>query len=101
MRQAGYDDAMIERVKKAVGKRGIKVNPDTQLLEDIANLVFIEHYMLGFALSKPDYDEAKWLVIIRRTWGKMSKNAQAFALSGKVRLPDPLVPLITKAIEGP
>ncbi len=98
MRQAGYDDAMIERVKKAVGKRGIKNNPETQLLEDVANLVFIEHYMLGFASSKPDYDEAKWLEIIRKTWKKMSKNAQAFALSGKVRLPEPLVPLITKAI---
>jgi len=98
MRQAGYDDAMIERVKKAVGKRGIKVNPDTQLLEDIANLVFIEHYMQPFALSKPEYDEAKWMEIIRRTWGKMSKNAQAFALSGRIRLPEPLVPLITRAI---
>lgn len=98
MRQAGYDDAMIERVKKAVGKRGIKSNPETQLLEDIANLVFIEHYMLAFAQSKPDYDEAKWLEIIRKTWKKMSKNAQAFALSGKIKLPEALVPLITKAI---
>jgi hypothetical protein len=98
MREAGYDDAMIARVKKAVGKRGIKVNAETQLLEDIANLVFIEHYMLPFAHSKPEYDEAKWLEIIRRTWGKMSKNAQAFALSGGIKLPQPLVPLITKAI---
>jgi len=98
MRQAGHDNAMIERVKKAVGKRGIKVNPESQLLEDIANLVFIEHYMLAFAQSKPDYDEEKWLEIIRRTWGKMSKDAQAFALSGGIRLPESLVPLITKAI---
>ena len=98
MRQAGYDDAMIERVKKAVGKRGIKINPDTQILEHVAGLVFIEHYMLAFAQSKPDYDEAKWLEIIRKTWKKMSKNAQAFALSGKLKLPEPLVPLITKAV---
>jgi hypothetical protein len=98
MRQAGYDDAMIERVKKAVGKRGIKSNPETQLLEDIADLVFIEHYMLAFAQSKPDYDEEKWLEIIRKTWKKMSKAAQAYALSGQIRLPEPLVPLITKAI---
>ncbi len=27
---------MIERVKKAVGKRGIKVNPESHLLEDLA-----------------------------------------------------------------
>jgi hypothetical protein len=98
MREAGYDEAMIERVKKAVGKRGIKANPETQLLEDIANLVFIEHYVLDFAGTKPDYDEAKWLDIIRKTWGKMSKSARAFALSGKIRLPEPLVPLITKAV---
>jgi len=98
MRQAGYDEAMIERVKKAVGKRGIKSNPETQLLEDVANLVFIEHYMLGFAGSKPDYDEAKWLEIIRKTWKKMSKNAHAFVLSGTIKLPEALAPLITKAI---
>ncbi|MEW5967698.1 MAG: DUF4202 domain-containing protein [Pseudomonadota bacterium] len=98
MREAGYDDAMIERVKKAVGKRGIKSNPETQLLEDIADLVFIEHYMLAFAQSKPDYDEEKWLEIIRKTWKKMSKAAQAYALSGKIKLPEPLVPLITRAI---
>lgn len=98
MRQAGYGDAMIERVKKAVGKRGIKINPDSQMLEDVAGLVFIEHYMLAFAQSKPDYDEAKWLEIIRKTWKKMSKNAQAFALSGKLKLPQPLVPLITRAV---
>lgn len=98
MREAGYDDSMIERVKKAVGKRGIKVNPESQLLEDIANLVFIEHYLLAFAHSKPDYDEEKWLEIIRRTWGKMSKSAQTFALSGKIKLPESLVPLITQAI---
>ncbi len=98
MREAGYDETMIERVKKAVSKRGIKVNPESQLLEDVANLVFIEHYLLAFAQSKPEYDEAKWLDILRRTWGKMSKNAQAFALSGTLRLPESLVPLITKAI---
>lgn len=100
MRQAGYDEEMIERVKKAVGKRGIKVNAESQLLEDIANLVFIEHYMLDFAQSKPEYDEAKWIDIIRRTWSKMSKDAQAFALAGKIKLPEPLIPLITKAISG-
>ncbi|MGA7179274.1 MAG: DUF4202 domain-containing protein [Thiobacillaceae bacterium] len=98
MHEAGYDEAMIERVKKAVGKRGIKTNAETQLLEDIADLVFIEHYMLDFAGSKSDYDEAKWLGIIGKTWDKMSKSARDFALSGKIRLPQALVPLITRAI---
>lgn len=100
MRQAGYDDAMIDRVKAAVGKRGLKVNPETQLLEDVTDLVFIEYYMLAFAGSKPDYDEEKWLVIIRKTWNKMSDAAHTFALSGAIKLPEPLVPLIVKAIGG-
>ncbi|MCF8197640.1 MAG: DUF4202 domain-containing protein [Sulfuritalea sp.] len=99
MRQAGYDEEMIGRVMTAVGKRGLKVNPETQLLEDVADLVFIEHYMLGFASSKPDYDEEKWLGIVRKTWKKMSPAAQQFALSGAVKLPEALLPLINKAVQ--
>ncbi|MBK6638039.1 MAG: DUF4202 domain-containing protein [Rhodocyclaceae bacterium] len=98
MRQVGYGETAIAAVEAAVGKRGVKVNPDTQLVEDVAALVFIEHYMLPFAGSKPDYDEEKWLVIIRKTWKKMSEAARTFALSGRVRLPEPLIPLIQKAI---
>lgn len=99
MKEAGYDDEMIARVQSAVGKKGIKVNPETQLLEDVVDLVFIEHYMIGFASQHPEYDEAKWIGIIRKTWQKMSKEAREFALSGKIKLPEPLVPLILKAIQ--
>lgn len=98
MRQAGYDEAMIEQVKAAVGKRGIKVNPDTQMLEDVTDLVFIEHYMLGFAGQHGDYSEDKWLDIIRKTWRKMSDRAHQFATGGGIKLPEPLMPLILKAI---
>jgi hypothetical protein len=98
LRQAGYDNDTIERVQAAVGKKGLKVNADTQLLEDVIDLVFIEHYMLPFAGQKPDYSEDKWLNIIRKTWQKMSADAHAFALGGKLRLPQPLLPLISKAI---
>ena len=96
--QAGYDDEVIERVKNAVAKKAIKENPDTQLLEDVTGLVFIEHYMLAFANKHPEYDEDKWLDIIRKTWNKMTDRAQQFALSGSVKLPEPLVPLVQKAV---
>ncbi|MBP7080145.1 MAG: DUF4202 domain-containing protein [Rhodocyclaceae bacterium] len=99
MHQAGYDEVMIERVKSAVSKRGIKANADTQLLEDVSALVFIEHYLLAFSQTKADYDEAKWIDIIAKTWKKMSVAAQAFALSGKLALPAALIPLIVKAVE--
>jgi len=98
--QAGYDETTVERVKQAVGKRALKVNSDTQLLEDVTDLVFIEHYMLAFAEKHPEYDEAKWLDIVRKTWKKMSGRAREFALSGAIKLPEPLVPLIQKAVSG-
>lgn len=100
MQQAGYDAEMIDRVKTAVGKKGIKVNAETQMLEDVADLVFIQYYMLGFAGQHAEYSEDKWLEIVRKTWKKMSDAGRAFALSGQLKLPEPLVPLITKAISG-
>jgi hypothetical protein len=98
MAEAGYDEQVLERVRNAIGKRKIKVNPDTQLLEDVASLVFIEFYMLAFAEKHPEYDEAKWIDIIQKTWKKMSVDAHTFALSGDLRLPEPLVPLIQKSV---
>lgn len=100
MRQAGYDEATIAQVKTAVGKQDLKTNPDTQLVEDVSCLVFIEHYMLGFAGQQAEYTEQKWLGIIRKTWSKMSTAAQAFATSGGIRLPEALLPLILKAVAG-
>jgi len=99
MKEVGYDDEMIARVKTIVGKKDLKSNPETQLMEDVVDLVFIEHYMLGFAQQKADYSEDKWLLIIKKTWDKMSERAHEFALSGKIKLPEALVPLILKAIK--
>jgi hypothetical protein len=98
--QASYGEDVIDRVRQAVAKKRITENPDTQLLEDVTDLVFIEHYMLAFVDRHPDYDEEKWLDIIRKTWNKMSEQAQQFALSGSIKLPEPLVPLIQKAVSN-
>lgn len=100
MKQAGYDEAMIARVKTIVGKKELKTNPGTQMMEDIVDLTFLEHYMEAFVAQHADYDEARWIVIIRKTWDKMSARAHEFALSGKLKLPEALVPLILKAIQA-
>ena len=100
MQEAGYDNEMTERVMNIVSKKGLKVNAETQLMEDVADLVFIEHYMMDFATKHPEYEEDKWIQIIRKTWQKMSPRAHEFALSGNVRLPEALVPLILKAVQG-
>ncbi len=98
LEQAGYGDDVTGRVREAVAKLRIKENPDTQLLEDVTDLTFLEHYLLEFAEKHPEYDEDKWLDILRKTWKKMSGDAQAFALSGSIRLPESLLPLIQKAV---
>lgn len=100
MAEAGYDEATIERVQQAIGKRGLKANPETQLLEDVSELVFLEHYALGFVRQKPEYSQEKWLDILGKIGRKMSTEARAFALSGSLRLPEALVPLLRKAIEA-
>jgi hypothetical protein len=89
---------MIASVKTIVSKRA-EGQPGTQLMEDVADLVFLEHYMAGFAAQHPEYDEAKWIQIIRKTWQKMSPNAHEFALANKIKLPEALVPLILKAVQ--
>ncbi|KPH65481.1 hypothetical protein ADS77_00675 [Pseudoalteromonas porphyrae] len=100
MQQVGCSEVDQQRVYEAVAKKQIKRNPDSQLVEDIASLVFIEHYMWAFAQTKPDYDEQKWIGILQRTWQKMSIEAHEFVLGGHVILPQPLVPLIEKALSG-
>lgn len=98
LQEAGYDDVFIERVKLAIGKKNLKNNADTQILEDVAALTFLEHYMMAMYINFPQYDEEKWIDIIIRTWKKMSPAAQKFALSGNVKLAEDLVPTIQKAL---
>lgn len=98
MVQAGFSEQDIKRAKNAVAKVGIKSNPDTQLLEDVVGLVFIENYMLDFAAKHPEYTEQKWIDIIRKTWNKMSVDAHGFVLSGNITLPESLTPTILKAV---
>ena len=98
MQTADYSKTDIDRAKQAVGKKSLKNNPDTQLLEDVSALVFIEYYMQAFVDKHPEYDEEKWISIILRTWNKVSETGQKFALSGALKLPEPLIPIITKAI---
>ncbi|MBI2389092.1 MAG: DUF4202 domain-containing protein [Deltaproteobacteria bacterium] len=77
-RAAGYDDATIERVRFLVQKKALRTDPETQLLEDCACLVFLEHHFAEFAART---DEAKMIDILKKTWGKMSDRAHAEALS--------------------
>lgn len=74
---AGYDDAMIARVQTLLRKRGLKTDPDVQLLEDVACLVFLAHYFHDFAKQ---HDEDKLIGILQKTWKKMTDKGHQAAL---------------------
>ena len=99
-RESGCEETIIERVHTMVSKKNIKTNADTQLLEDVTDLCFIEHYIVEFVDKHPDYSEEKWIDIIQKTWNKMSDSAHQFALSGELKIPDSLTPLILKAVSS-
>lgn len=98
--QAGYAEEFIKRVKAAVEKKSLKNNPNSQLIEDVTVLVFIEYYIIDFTTKHPEYNEEKWRNIINKAWKKMSERAQLFALSGGITIPETLTPLIQKSISG-
>lgn len=77
MEEVGYDHATIERVQNLLRKRGLKTDPDVQLLEDVICLVFLEHYFHDFAKK---HDEEKLIPIVQKTWKKMTEKAHAAAL---------------------
>jgi hypothetical protein len=81
MREVGYDDDMIARVQALLRKEKLKVNPQTQMLEDVAGLVFLQYYLADFVSKYSHYEEEKLLGILRKTWRKMSDNGHAVALN--------------------
>ncbi|MDV3307807.1 MAG: DUF4202 domain-containing protein [Cyclobacteriaceae bacterium] len=72
LKACGYEEATIELVKFLLLKKQLHVNPDTQLLEDIVCLVFLEHYLEDFASR---HDSSKVVDILRKTMKKMSPRA--------------------------
>lgn len=73
----GYDDATVSRVRALLRKEGLKSDPDVQALEDVACLVFLEHYLAEFMT---EHDESKIINILRKTWRKMSDRGRVSAL---------------------
>jgi len=96
MREAGYDDEMIGKVQALLRKEKLKVNPDTQMLEDVVDLVFLQHYLGDFVVKYSHYEEEKLLDILRKTWRKMSENGHAAAL--KLNYTPEILAVIQKAL---
>lgn len=97
LRETGYDEETIARVHAIVRKEALKLNPETQMMEDIVDLVFLEHYLEEFVAKYSHYDEEKMLDILRKTWKKMSPRGHEAALN-LIKLPEALAPVVLKAV---
>lgn len=95
LNNVGYDLNTIEEVKSMISKKNLRKDNNSQLIEDVACLVFLEFYIQPFASSK-EYSEEKWIKIIQKTWAKMSEKAHKFAL--ELNYPAPILALIQKAL---
>jgi hypothetical protein len=95
MAEAGFDAEKIARVQSLVLKQGIKRDDDAQALEDVACLVFLEHYFSAFAMK---HDHDKIIGIVQKTWNKMSEHGQAEAL--KLPMDESQSQLVQEALSG-
>jgi hypothetical protein len=77
MREAGYDEAILERVRRLITKKRLGTDPETQTLEDALCLIFFE---TQFADLRRKTAEEKMAEVLRKLWGKMSERAKAEAL---------------------
>jgi hypothetical protein len=93
LRDAGYDDATIGRVRALIRKEALKSDAEAQALEDIVALVFLESYLEDFVATHAGYDDAKFVDILRKTARKMSAQGRAAALS-RISAPTALMPAI-------
>lgn len=101
MASCGYEAAECEKVETILTKRELRKDADTQLLEDVACMVFLERYFADFYEEKTDYDREKWLRIVRRTWGKMSPRGHEAALKLAEGMPAHLLALLQEALAEP
>ena len=93
MNAAGYNDEEADRAAAMVRKDNLRFDPEVQLLEDCACLVFLQYEFADFAAPHPD---EKVIDILAKSWAKMSERARAEAV--KLNLPDHLAPLVQQAV---
>lgn len=89
-----YDSESIEKVKFLLMKKELFTNPDTQVLEDVVCLVFIEYYLEDFAAK---HEPEKVVDILQKTLRKMSPRAIEEA--GKIPVSAKLSELLHQALE--
>ena len=91
--EAGYEQPLIDEVRRINLKQGLHSNPDTQTIEDALCLVFLEFELEEFRAKHPD---EKVVDIVRKSWKKMSEAGRAAAL--QLPLSGDALALVTRAL---
>jgi 5-methylthioribose kinase len=78
MLENGYSEAEASETAKIIKKEQLRNNQNSQTLEDVACLVFLQYYFDAFAAKHSD---EKIISIVQKTWKKMSVQGQEFALN--------------------
>ncbi|RVU00356.1 DUF4202 domain-containing protein [Mucilaginibacter limnophilus] len=100
LREAGYGDQEVERVREILLKKRIKLDPDVQTIENALCLVFLQYQYEVFRKRYED-DPEKMVNILHRSLLKMDTQGHAFALQLNyseegLKLVNEAVALITK-----
>ena len=88
-----YDEDTIGKVKFLLVKKELHTNSDTQVLEDVICLVFIEYYLEEFAEK---HESQKVIDIIQKTLKKMSPRA--IEAAGKIAVSERIKVLLHQAL---
>jgi hypothetical protein len=78
LKEVGFDDASIERVRDINLKKDLPNDLDVQVIEDALCLVFIENQFDNLIAKT---DDEKMISILQKTWRKMSDKAKGLASS--------------------
>ncbi|MBI3435980.1 MAG: DUF4202 domain-containing protein [Proteobacteria bacterium] len=97
MAAQGYDRGQIEHVAGLVKKERLKKDKESQALENVVDVVFLEHYFDEFFGRYSHYDDAKLIDIIGKTLRKMSPKGHRAALG--LDLPPRTRDLVLAAVE--
>lgn len=91
--RCNYTAQEAEAVASLIRKEDMKSNDESQILEDVACLVFLDDQFEKF---EKEHDEDKIIGILQKTWAKMSEGGQKLAL--EMELSDRAKGLVGKAL---
>lgn len=96
LQEKGFSEDEVALCVAMIEKQGLaQGNPDTQILEDVACLVFLDDQFEQF---EKEHDEDKIIKILQKTWGKMSDDGHRLAL--QIPMAQRCQELVQKALAG-